>query len=286
MPIRPLEAQGPQVRPGLREIRTAPDRIRAPRYVPVIVPPEQRPVITILNPVLLKADEDSADEIKPSVGLDTPRFGIMVRNNNLRHSLTIARGLACLTDRLLLVSGLTRTARFTIDYGRDVLRSTINISKGEITLSQFVLRRFHDPSTMGPEQRARFDIDCLAGRHETDLDEINVAFIIGHEIAHLKQYSGIFGFFNKLLRFFGPYNRRLEYRADGLAADYLLQLGYRDPIRAFQQATRLVKDIWSGRTHPTLEERQSRMEKYLRNRLPAIPQYPGESFAELSQLYS
>jgi hypothetical protein len=273
MLIRSLEVRGPQVRGGLREVRTASQPLRPPRFIPVISSPEQRPEITELR---------------------DPEFSVIVRQHDLPHSLIIARGLACLTDRLLGVSGLTGAMRFIIDYGRDVLRSTANISKGEIILNQFVLRRFHDLSTMSPEQRRQYDIDSNHGLFETDLDEINVAFVIGHEIAHLKQYTGIFGFFNKLLRFFGPYNRRLEYRADKLAADYLLQLGYRDPIRAFQQAMRLFEDIkkkgrirdWFLRTHPTFEQRRSRMEEYLRNRPPAAPRYAGESFEELSQLDS
>jgi hypothetical protein len=198
--------------------------------------------------------------------LRAPRFSVVVRDRDAQQAKIIASGLARLTGRLLNVSGWTGQTRLTIDYGREVLRSSLNIGTGEMVVSQFMVRRINNPN-------------------EADIDEAQAAFVIGHEIAHFHQFYGIQGFPNEVLRNIGWYRRWLEFRADRSAANCLLQLGYRDPVSALERSLRPIEDLrnWPAKTHPTVGQRRVRMEKYLKKLTLVAPRYAGEKFAELSQ---
>jgi hypothetical protein len=302
MPVRALDHLKPLKNERFQGLRPLTMSAKPQKFVPVITDPELKPKIVILNPVLLAAPEDQTDVLKPSVEISLPRFKVIINNNHLERSLKIARGLAVLSERLIKVAELSGAEQLTINYDDNFIASGVNIGGARISLSSLVLRKDNNTAGMSQEQARKYEIDDFQGLHDADLDEVNAVFVLGHEIAHLGQFPGFLkGFFARIAKVFGPFNRMLEYRADRLAADYVLLLGYSDPIRFLRQTMVHFEKrfavppqeplfpfgagikAWLTRSHPTVEQRISRLEKFLAKRAPVPALYAGESFETLSQ---
>ncbi len=176
----------------------------------------------------LRMQEESNELV--ALDVDGDGYHVKVVGSRRDKQPVIASGFSEIVRRLMRIADWPSERRLNIQFGGDLFSNGIRREpNGDlfVQMSQIFVRHSPDLSQMTSEQKKQYHIATYEGEHDDKLDEVKIAYVLAHEMAHSVRNHQTSEDRNDLWSLFSLYQiRKQEYEADRDAAIYLLQMGF------------------------------------------------------------